>query len=1048
MRKVNTCIIFLTMFMSFKCIASTTLHVATTGNDRNKGAASTPLATLGRAIAIINESGKDGEIVIHQGIYKETLVIDRPSTQSGAKIPPLLIRAAENEKVVFDGSAQIKEYNLFEKNKNIYLISGEFNFKYPPQLWETDTKIRYTRAANAESVAAYPAAFCLIDANTMVFSTSDGKTPEEHEIRFNDVGAKYTFIINRDNTIVSNISFVNWKHSPITIKASGCTIDECYVSNSYRAYCVSTGSSGSKISNCIAEDVGCGTFISGAIDTTVEKCRFYSARGAFAYDIYGQDKTGILYYAPSRRGIIRYNLCEGFVSGAFLKGVRGDFIVEHNTFVSENGSRGLYLSNWTPGSTVRYNILAGVKRPLYSPQKLKSGGVFDNNIIWCPDSSIGSDESINVPLKYGTGKNNKVINPMFVDPVNMDFRLIKNKDQTKIICDEKGIPAGAFGFVNNNDVVKKIRPEFKLIFDNFVAPCTNNKEYYFTNDEWNGGETFASNPPDDDVETDYLPEYITKTAKFNIFFELESKNVKIAKIRITLNGNTTEVPFRKTYTVTLPDTDGINLIKVELGTVNGIWSNSQQAKVILANKNPEIKSVKIATSSKGAVVTFETRIPCLATIEIKDESNGVWHNMASSKEEIHELDINMGGTKWQKSNKQNMNHIFSIGEQSIKWINHTGKNHCRIKVTDFIGNKNVLEQEFECRGDSRIIYVATTGEDKEGCGLQEKPFATLQYALDRTLPSDTVKLLPGLYKRAAYLFHGGTEDAPIIIEAEKNGSVILDTMKKSENVLYIGNAPWIVIKGIEFRWFEKRGIYFYNSPNCKVSYCRFWNGFYEGVWPEGKGIIFHNSPYSEVKHVTAFNMEHGVMLWSSPESLVENNTLSCNLYTGLNLIYSAKNTTVRNNALCFNGIAGVIINEGKRFGNPEVVESLLIDYNNYAARVREIELVDMTAEKNLKLPEGHYRTSKCILQCKHIDMAKAPVRKGEKFKFPYPIGMGRFYTLDSWQKASGKDQHSLYADPMWVDSYNYDFNIKKNSPNIKAGYNGADIGAERYPTTN
>lgn len=48
-------------------------------------------------------------------------------------------------------------------------------------------------------------------------------------------------------------------------------------------------------------------------------------------------------------------------------------------------------------------------------------------------------------------------------------------------------------------------------------------------------------------------------------------------------------------------------------------------------------------------------------------------------------------------------------------------------------------------------------------------------------------------------------------------------------------------------------------------------------------------------------------------------------------------------------------------------------------------------------------------------------------------------TFAEWQ-ASGKDRHSIYADPMFVDPENGDFTLKENSPALKMGFE-PDVGA-------
>jgi hypothetical protein len=47
-------------------------------------------------------------------------------------------------------------------------------------------------------------------------------------------------------------------------------------------------------------------------------------------------------------------------------------------------------------------------------------------------------------------------------------------------------------------------------------------------------------------------------------------------------------------------------------------------------------------------------------------------------------------------------------------------------------------------------------------------------------------------------------------------------------------------------------------------------------------------------------------------------------------------------------------------------------------------------------------------------------------------------SMAEWQKA-GKDIHSQYADPMFVDAANYNFSLKSGSPALKLGFNAIDM---------
>lgn len=49
-----------------------------------------------------------------------------------------------------------------------------------------------------------------------------------------------------------------------------------------------------------------------------------------------------------------------------------------------------------------------------------------------------------------------------------------------------------------------------------------------------------------------------------------------------------------------------------------------------------------------------------------------------------------------------------------------------------------------------------------------------------------------------------------------------------------------------------------------------------------------------------------------------------------------------------------------------------------------------------------------------------------------------------WRTFSGKDAHSIFADPKWVNPEGERFDIEKDSPNLGAGKDGVLIGAVGY----
>ena len=89
------------------------------------------------------------------------------------------------------------------------------------------------------------------------------------------------------------------------------------------------------------------------------------------------------------------------------------------------------------------------------------------------------------------------------------------------------------------------------------------------------------------------------------------------------------------------------------------------------------------------------------------------------------------------------------------------------------------------------IYVATDGSD-EAPGTRERPMQTIQKALDRVRPGDTVVVRGGTYRETVRLTASGTAEAPVRIMAMPGETVVLSGTEPI-------NADWTVHKGRIFK---------------------------------------------------------------------------------------------------------------------------------------------------------------------------------------------------------------------------------------------------------
>ena len=125
-------------------------------------------------------------------------------------------------------------------------------------------------------------------------------------------------------------------------------------------------------------------------------------------------------------------------------------------------------------------------------------------------------------------------------------------------------------------------------------------------------------------------------------------------------------------------------------------------------------------------------------------------------------------------------------------------------------------------------------------------------------------------------------------------------------------------------------------------------------------------------------------------------------------------TVCQNNCFAFSG------NQMYRIttADEEELDTFDADYNNLGTRLREWQ--------------GARPAHSLTPNVKSLQVgSKTMVTLNEKW----------YHSLEEWRRRSGKDQHSIFADPKFVDPDKHDFRVRPGSPNISAGKNGATIGA-------
>ncbi len=322
----------------------------------------------------------------------------------------------------------------------------------------------------------------------------------------------------------------------------------------------------------------------------------------------------------------------------------------------------------------------------------------------------------------------------------------------------------------------------------------------------------------------------------------------------------------------------------------------------------------------------------------------------------------------------------------------------------------------------RVWHVAEAGRDGAEGGEAE-PLRTIQEAVDRAGPGDTILVGAGLYADPVRFTRGGEAGKPITLRAAIPGTVVLDGRRRHDVLIDLDGAPWVVLRDLEIRWYRTAGIRLTESPDVVVSGCRIWNAPWVGTWPSGNGIEADRSERLTAEGNILFAQERGLYLYRSPGAVVRRNTAVGNLYGGVQFLFSLAGAVLRDNSLAFQGNDAMLIVETA--AGHDLLARFDCDHNNYGQTLRA-------------LPEG---TVADRITPRPIDRHLLVPSKALIYYEEQPGTWRRFESLAAWRTFSGTDAHSIVADPLFVKSAARDFRVDPESPNRGAGTDGGTIGA-------
>ena len=1019
----GTWTLFLTL-TSWTAGGAQVLYVSPTGTGGAAGTREQPLSVRG-AIARASNEASIQEIVLLAGEYlADNVNFRNPVGADPAAWAPLRMLAEEGQGATLRHSVRIERAEPVEGLRGVYRTNqmppGE------PNLWERDTRTRYVSLATVESVAAYPGS-CFADpeGEALYFHPSDGESPDTHEIFYGlGVSNGRALGVYRPNTTVEDLRFldcIGLRTHALVLNAANLAVRRCHFENCDMGCGLGTYATDNLIEDCTMQDVAQGVRSLGK-DLTVRGCRFVKVRDRFLYRVYPAVDTGVYTYFPASGTTVVDSFIQGYLQGVRVKAKPGRCVIRHNTIVDCHV--GVWWVTDNSNSDTSYNVIVNAE-DFIRVSRFDADFTLDHNLFWRPRDAQAFARRTEVVRGANRGKFDVLADPRFADPTKGDYRLLPDSPALAL-TDAEGRPAGAFGPAPK-DGAAKAPPTRTLAFGADTIPYGPHGEETFDRDPWIGGGTTRVRRL---FEKTGLIKRLAGQPRAAVSGHAFDTPGQIVATRVQIGDQPAQqVPYTPSQTIELPDRDGDYRVTVQVQNDRGIWSEPAEVVFRLDRQQPELVGDPLALANDhGLIVTFRTNEPCSAEVQFGPTPN--YGNVAGTRPFVKRC--------WESGEGGERVETWTIPRTQLAiailapQVTRGERVHFRVLLEDQAGLKTASrDYTATVRGATRTLTVSPGGLDTPSGGAAKSPFRTLQYAVDRALPGDTVQLLPGVYTRYTLVTHGGVgEQARLTIEAEQPGAVTFDGAYREPSLIALENVSYVTVRGLRILSYQKAGVYAYRSDHITVDECTFYNGAGSS---KGYHVFMFHSPHGTVSRCLAVGAEVGLQFLKSPHATVTHNTISQQLYAAASYDYSLRGTVQTNNSFCFSG------NDIFRgyWAHPEEAETFRSDHNNLGTNV-------VTHNQNgpvAKTPVWQHVMAEAF----DAQYGTRRFRFGAVSKAIVSMGGKRYLTMREWREVSGQDKHSVFADPRYVKPYGtidrWDWSVRADSPNVGAAEGGATIGA-------
>lgn len=375
--------------------------------------------------------------------------------------------------------------------------------------------------------------------------------------------------------------------------------------------------------------------------------------------------------------------------------------------------------------------------------------------------------------------------------------------------------------------------------------------------------------------------------------------------------------------------------------------------------------------------------------------------------------------------------------------------------------------------------VAPWGADGNSGGIDD-PWHTLQHSVNRLNPGDTLLIRGGTYREYVTMQQSGTEENPIDVrvfqgeEAELNGehvgwkygfnfatgvSYVTLSGLKVRNFAAYGFALWGENNKISLLDLEAfscgTGLRIISATGLQVAGCNFYNN--------NAGLVISPGPVvtARIERTRSSGNEgpgapDGFVLDSGEDIVFSGCYAESNAGNGFSCLTSktviAASVARENGAhgvkcsgdefrlsnciLDSNGMAGILLHGSGRY---ELYNNLVIkcglrgDYGLAALCEANPSAVRLTMVNNIFAYNygGVYLSGAAVLEKENHNIFWSR-EDAEIATSNHRYGRNEINEL-VWFKETGRGEHSLCCDPLFVDLTNHDFRLAKNSPAIDRG---------------